>query len=74
MCGVRFGVLVFLLEEPSLSQRVGVNESRAVLHLLVLSSDSAGHRAVDLTGRLDGLHRSALLPHLQAGQQVIESN
>ena len=59
--GVRFGVLVFLLEEPSLSQRVGVNESRAVLHLLVLGSDSAGHRAVDLTGSLHRLQGPALL-------------
>ena len=58
---------VFLLEEPALSERLGVDQSRAVLHLLVLGSDGARDRAVDLAGRLDGLHGAALLAHLQAG-------
>ena len=58
---------VSLLEEPALSQRVSVDQSRAVLHLLVLGSDGARDRTVDLAGRLDGLHGAALLAHLQAG-------
>ena len=44
---------VFLLEEPALSERLGVDQSRAVLHLLVLGSDGARDRAVDLAGRLN---------------------
>ena len=59
-----------LLEQPALSQRVGVYQSRAVLHVFVLGGDSPRHGAVDLTGGLDGLHCPALLPHLQASPGV----
>ena len=59
-----------LLEQPALSQRVGVYQSGTVLHVFILGGDSPRHGAVDLTGGLDRLHGPALLPHLQAGPGV----